>query len=174
MGEFGGFITDKLEIKFLILYIADRLVQPAPFEMIQELAMCDKGVEYFDFADCMADLVRTGHLQLEHDKYAITQKGRENIRACESHLPYTVRLQVDKNMASFNNALRRSSLVTSKLSERPRGGYTLTLSLSDEKDNIMKLELLVTQERMGRQLERNFQRRAGEIYNALIELLYEQ
>ena len=173
MGEFGGFITDKLEIKFLILYIADRLVQPAPFEMIQELAMCDKGVEYFDFADCMADLVRTGHLQLEHDKYAITQKGRENIRACESHLPYTVRLQVDKNMASFNNALRRSSLVTSKLSERPRGGYTLTLSLSDELDSLMQLTLLVTREDMAKALQRHFQADAEQIYSQILAVLFD-
>ena len=32
-----GFISDKLEIKLLILYIASRLVEPAPFEVLQEL-----------------------------------------------------------------------------------------------------------------------------------------
>ena len=36
MGEFG-FISDKLEIKFLILYIAARVVGPVPFEVLQEL-----------------------------------------------------------------------------------------------------------------------------------------
>mgnify|MGYP006869160320 CR=1 FL=1 len=27
-----GFIQDKLEIKFLILYVASRLIEPVPFE----------------------------------------------------------------------------------------------------------------------------------------------
>ena len=31
MAQFGGFISDKLEIKFLILYIAARLIEPVPF-----------------------------------------------------------------------------------------------------------------------------------------------
>ncbi len=57
-----GFITDKLEIKFLILYIASRLVGPVPFETLQDLSMCDGGVDYFDFAECLADLGRTEHL----------------------------------------------------------------------------------------------------------------
>lgn len=34
MAEFG-FISGKLEIKFLILYIASRLIQPVPFEVLQ-------------------------------------------------------------------------------------------------------------------------------------------
>ena len=95
MSEFAGFISDKLEIKLLILYIADRLVEAAPFEVLQELSMCDQGVDYFAFSDCLADLVRTEHLTLKDDKYLITRKGRDNIRACESGLPYTVRTQVD-------------------------------------------------------------------------------
>ena len=48
--ENRGFIQDKLEIKFLILYIADRLIEPVPYDVILDLAMCDSGVGYFDFS----------------------------------------------------------------------------------------------------------------------------
>ena len=37
----AGFIHDKLEIKFLILYIAARVSEPLPPEGMQELTMCD-------------------------------------------------------------------------------------------------------------------------------------
>ena len=46
-----GFISDKLEIKFLILYIAARVVGPVPFEVLQDLSMCDGGVDYFRFSE---------------------------------------------------------------------------------------------------------------------------
>ena len=36
-----GFIQDKLDIKFLILYVAMRLIEPVPFEVMQELCMLD-------------------------------------------------------------------------------------------------------------------------------------
>ena len=38
-----GFIQDKLEIKFLILYVAARLIEPVPFEAMQELAKLQIG-----------------------------------------------------------------------------------------------------------------------------------
>lgn len=44
-----GFIQDKLEIKFLILYIAARIEEPAPFDAILDLTLCDDAIDYFDF-----------------------------------------------------------------------------------------------------------------------------
>ena len=96
-----GFIQDKLEIKFLLLYIASRLIEPVPFEAMQELAMIDDGVDFFDFSECMNDLVTSGHLTLSEDGlYAITEKGLRNGQICESSLPYSVRLAADKNITS--------------------------------------------------------------------------
>lgn len=78
-----GFIHDKLEIKFLILYITARVIEPIPFDTVWDLAMCDEGVDYFDFAECLSDLVRTEHLTLSADGlYAITDKGLRNSRIC--------------------------------------------------------------------------------------------
>ena len=88
-----GFIRDKLEIKFLILYIAARVSEPLPLEGMQELTMCDDGIDYFDFSECLNDLVQTEHLRLtEEGRYAITPKGLKNSAICESSLPYSVRL----------------------------------------------------------------------------------
>ena len=60
----AGFIHDKLEIKFLILYIAARVSEPLPPEGMQELTMCDDGIDYFAYAECLNDLVQTEHLRL--------------------------------------------------------------------------------------------------------------
>ena len=83
-----GFIHDKLEIKFLILYITARVIEPIPFDTVWDLAMCDEGVDYFDFAECLSDLVRTEHLTLSADGlYAITDKGLRKSRICEPASP---------------------------------------------------------------------------------------
>ena len=41
-----GFIHDKLELKFLILYIAARVIEPIPFDTMLDLTMCDDAVDY--------------------------------------------------------------------------------------------------------------------------------
>ena len=70
-----GFIHDKLELKFLILYIAARVIEPIPFDTMLDLTMCDDAVDYFDFTECLRDLVDTEHLTLSQDGlYSITEK----------------------------------------------------------------------------------------------------
>lgn len=173
MGQVG-FITDNFEIKLLILYIASRLVGPAPFEMLQDLTMCDDGVDYFAFSECLADLVRTEHLTLDEDtRYTITEKGRLNCAACETMLPYSVRMQVEKNIVSHNEVIKRRSLVGARIEPRMKGGYTVTLSLSDELDPLMKMELLITREDMAKQLRRKFENNAEVLYSKILSLFFD-
>ena len=79
----AGFIHDKLDIKFLVLYLMARVASPVDFSTLADLTFCDDGVEYFDFAAALAELVDTGHLELKDDKYSITEKGRRNGKICE-------------------------------------------------------------------------------------------
>ena len=91
-----GFIQDKLEIKFLILYLAARVIEPVPFDTMLDLTLCDDAIDYFDFSDCLADLVRTENLTVDEKSgfYSITEKGRRNSEICETSLPYSIRLRV--------------------------------------------------------------------------------
>ena len=82
-----GFIHDKLDIKFLILYFMARVAAPIDFPTLTELTVCDDGIGYFEFAEAVSELVESGHLTLEDGLYSITEKGRENGAACESSLP---------------------------------------------------------------------------------------
>ena len=166
-----GFISDKLEVKLLILYIASRLVEPAPFEVLQELSMCDGGVDYFGFSECLADLVRTEHLTLSGDRYAITDKGRRNSAACEGSLPYAVRLRAEQNLAVSNEQLKRQSLVRADVREREGGGYTLKLSLSDELDSLMDLELLITRRELALDIQKRFRNSPEEMYAKILAVL---
>ena len=52
-----GFIQDKLEIKFLILYLAARVIEPVPFDTMLDLTLCDDAIDYFDFSDCLGQKV---------------------------------------------------------------------------------------------------------------------
>lgn len=145
----AGFIHDKLEIKFLILYIAARVSEPLPPEGMQELTMCDDGIDYFAYAECLNDLVRTEHLRLTEDGcYAITPKGLKNSEICESSLPYSVRLRTDKNVAEYNRLLLRKNQVQSRVAAQENGSYLVELRLQDDVDSILHLELTAATEAM--------------------------
>ena len=146
-----GFIHDKLEIKFLILYITARVIEPIPFDTVWDLAMCDEGVDYFDFAECLSDLVRTEHLTLSADGlYAITDKGLRNSRICH---------------------LRRKSQVKASTEKRPNGTYTVRLELSDDMGSVMDLRLAIPREDMAAMLTERFQKSPERLYGEIMRAL---
>lgn len=168
-----GFIHDKLEIKFLILYITARVIEPIPFEVVLDLTLCDDAIDYFDFSECLNDLVKTGHLTLsEEGLYAITEKGLKNSQICESSLPYSVRLRTDKNVAEYNRLLLRKNQVQSRVAAQENGSYLVELRLQDDVDSILHLELTAATEAMARDLADRFRKDPEGIYTRLLSALY--
>ena len=166
-----GFIHDKLDIKLLVLYIMARVAGPIDFATLTDLTMCDGGVDYFEFAESAAELVASGHLTLENDRYAITDKGRENGAACESSLPYSVKRKCDENLVLLNAALRRAAQVRSEVLERPEGGLTLRLTLDDDGGNLLTVELLCPSHEQADALAARFQARPERFYHQVLNAL---
>ena len=169
-----GFIQDKLEIKFLILYIAARVEEPVPFDTILDLTLCDDAIDYFDFSECLADLVRTEHLTLDSSGlYTLTDKGRRNGAACESSLPYSVRQRCNRNLAEWNRTLRRRRQVRATTEKRPNGTYTvrLQLALDDDLGSVMDLRLMVVDQAQAKAVAKRFQEAPEKLYGQIIRLL---
>ena len=168
-----GFIHDKLDIKFLVLYLMARVAGPIDFSTLTDLTMCDAGVDYFDFAEAVSELVDTGHLTLEEDRYAITDKGRRNGAACESSLPYSVKRRCSAALSKVNSALRRDAQVRSQITDRAEGGCTLRLSLDDEGGSLLLLELFCASRVQADRLAAGFKARPEQVYHELISALME-
>lgn len=166
-----GFIHDKLDIKFLVLYIMSRVVAPIDLPTLADLAMCDEGVEYFDLAAAVAELVSTEHLLCEEELYSITDKGRKNGAICESSLPYSVRIKCDKSVTKVNSRLRRDAQVRSDRTPRNDGTYTLLLALDDEHGNLLTIEMLVATEQQCDRLADQFKTHPEQVYNGVLDVL---
>ena len=86
-----GFIHDKLDIKILILFVLRRLPAPVDPQTLLDLCQVDDGMGYFDYSDCISDLLKSGHMTESEEGFQITEKGARNADATESSLPYSVR-----------------------------------------------------------------------------------
>ena len=105
-----GFIHEKLDIKILILYILNHLPAAVDAQTLSDLVFCDNGIGYFDYADCLADLVDTAHITEEGGKYRITEKGSRNVREVASSLPYSVRMKADPVTEPIADQMRRPAM----------------------------------------------------------------
>jgi len=166
-----GFIHEKLEIKILILYILRRLPEPIPLEALTELAMCDDGISYFDFTQCVAELVMTDHLFLKDNTYSLTAKGVRNGEVTENNLPYSVRMKASRAAAALRSELSRNAMIKTVSEANPDGGFTVSLSLSDGLGSIISMEMFSGNEQQAAALEKGFRKNAEGIYNALLDML---
>ena len=171
-----AFIQDKLEIKFLILYLAARVIEPVPFDTLLDLTLCDDAVDYFDFSECLGNLVESQHLSLSDDGlYSITEKGLHNGAICESSLPYSVRLRADKNITIYNQKLKRRAQIQSDIAPRRNGTYTVTLAFNDDESQpILKMELMVPKEVMAKDLAERFQKNPEQLYTGVLNTLFSE
>lgn len=166
-----GFIRDKLDIKFLILYLMARTAAPVDFPTLTDLTLCDGGIDYFEFAEAVSELVASEHLLLEEDRYSITEKGRLDGAACESSLPYSVKRRCNVNLAKVNGALRRSAQVRAETIAHGDGNLTVRMTLDDESGNLMTIELLCVNQDQAERLMAGFQAQPERVYNEVLDAL---
>lgn len=169
-----GFIHEKLDIKILILFVLRRLPDFVDGETLAELAICDDGISYFDYAECLAELVATEHVEQQDGRYRITEKGDRNGATIESSLPYSVRKKAEKAVSGAAAKMRRNAMIKTGHSLSDEGACLVELSLSDGLGEIISMRMLTSGEEQARQMEENFRGHAETIYNRIIELLSEK
>jgi len=169
-GNFG-FIHEKIDIKILILFILRRLPEPVSLLTLTELALCDDGISYFDFTQCVTELVKTEHIRFEAGMYSLTAKGSRNGEITENNLPFSVRLKAESKISLIHIAQNRNSMIKTSHAVSPDGGYIVTLALSDGVSDIATLELYAADERQAAGLEKGFRKNAESIYKTIIEMI---
>ena len=167
-----GFIHEKLDIKILILYILRRLPGEVEAEMLRGLVMCDDGIGYFDYSDCLSELVTGGNVEEKNGSYAITEKGARNADAVESSLPYSVRKKAERLLAPVQEKMRRDASIVAR-HELTGDGCTVTLGMGDGKGELIRLSFVCAGEDQAKKIERNFRRDAETYYQKIAELLSE-
>ena len=142
-----GFIRQKIDIKVLILYILKRLPAPVNQNMLTELTLIDNATNYFDYIECLTELEEKDLIITTQDKYSITAKGLRTAEEMESSLPYTVRLTAASGAERAAKILAREALIKTAHREKPEGGFTVSLSISDEIGEMMHLDILAGSEK---------------------------
>ena len=171
MVENFGFIHKEIEIKILILFIMRRVPGPVSFDMLTELVMCDDGIGYFDYSQCVADLVKTEHLLLKDNGYLLTAKGARNGEATEISLPFSVRKKAENKASDYRAGQNRNAMIRTMHTVDEDGGYAVSLALSDGVGDIVSIGLFAANEKQAQDMEKGFRKNAEGIYNSLIGMI---
>lgn len=166
----AGFIHNKLDIKLLVLYIMTRVAAPIDFSTLTDLSMCDSGVDYFQYAEAVSELLSSGHLTQNGEFYSATDKGYRNCAAGESSLSPVIRRKCDQRLMPLNQALKRKAQVRAQVVPTP-DGFNVCLSMDDDQSSLFSLTLLSSGEEEGRRIADHFLKHPDRVYNGILGVL---
>ena len=172
MEKHFGFIHEPMEIKLLILYVLRHLPAAIDAEQLADLVLIDGGINYFDYKDCLAGLVRTAQVDETENGYRVTAKGARNCEALEDTIPYSVRVKAERTMAPVIAEMRRNEMILAN-HETGEHGVTVYLAVNDGIGTILDLKILAADEAQAKRIEKNFKRDAEEIYHRFVAELSE-
>ena len=167
-----GFIHEKLDIKLLILFVLRHLPAEIDGEGLADLVLIDGGIGYFDYKECLAELLNTAQIEEVEDGLRVTAKGRRNCEILETTLPYSVRAKAQRVMAPVIEEMRRSEMILANHAVE-ENGITVYLSVSDGIGSIFDLKILAADETQAKRIEKNFKKDAEGFYNRFIRELSE-
>ena len=165
-----GTMREKLDIKLLILFILRRLPGAVDAETLANLALADGTLGYFEYAECLAELVDSEHIEQSLQGYRITDKGDRNCEIVESSLPYTQRSRLEKKLKPLAETMRRRAMITAE-HEQGEDGCRVHLAMSDGVSTVMDMRLLCGSEEQASKIEETFRRGAEKCYTEIMELL---
>lgn len=174
-------LKDKNDIKIFILYLLKNLNYPLDFNTIGDIVVQDEFVNYFDFAECFAELLDSGNIeQIRSPDKGKSSKG-ELYRVTETGITIAEQLQSSLlNMIkekSLKSALRmlsfksRGSDVSCKTAEREDGRYDLLCEVSENGCKLLELGMIIDTKYQLDKMVYNFNERPEVVYRGIISLL---
>ena len=170
-----GFIHDIVDVKVLILFVTARSQYPMTLQELYEVCYQDDCLSYFDVCTAVPQMVESGHLEeVEAERYAITEKGKQDGALMESAVAFTVKQRAEDAVDRFNRQLRRKSYVKTQQIAKENGEYSVEMTLDDDMGPLMKLELSAPNQRQALRLSKLLENKAETIYNLTMEELLSQ
>ena len=166
-----GFINDMLDVKLLILYIANRLLYPVDTQTLYELCLQDDKLSYFDVMQAVPQMVESGHLEETDGGFVITAKGREAAEITKDSLAFPVTQRANRAVERFNREVHRESFIRTEVLERPNGEALAVMHLDDEMGPLITVEYTCPSARQAAFLTKAFPARADKIYQYITEQL---
>jgi hypothetical protein len=169
-------LKDKDDIKIFILYMLRNMNQPLEFTTVNDIVVQDEFVNYFDFAECFAELLDAENIaEVKNENglplYKITEQGVIVADTLNSRLLRSIRERSLKNAYRLLDFTARGAKASSAMIENPDGTLEFQCEITEPGKNILSINVSVDNKRQLEHMKYHFDEYTEEIYTELVSLL---
>lgn len=177
----GARLKNKNDIKIFILYLLQNINYPLDFPTINDIVVQDEYVNYFDFAECFAEILDMGHVVEEIGtdektgekvtRYRISPLGSEVVCQLQSGLLRSIRERSLKSALKLLSFKKRGAEIRCNTHACDDGKYAIECAITEMGKEILHIELTDDSAQRVERMKANFEDRPDTMYKAIMALL---
>ena len=168
-------LREMSDIKIFILYLMKNIGYPLDFNTISDMAVQDEFVNYFDFAECFAELLDAGHVIEESNggspTYVVSEMGRRVAEELKTSIRGIIREKSLRSALRMLSFKRRGAKLRSETEIRADGRYNYNCAIVAKSGDVMNIELVLDSKQLCEKMDINFRDKPDIVYRGLIALL---
>ena len=165
-----GGLTDDTQIRILLCYLI-KVAGPLTRETLQGALLQEQLVNYFEFADALAELEKQRLVTVDGDLYAVTPKGSTVADTLASDLPRTVRESAIRAVMQIQSWKHKAAMNRASIEEGPNGKYTVLCAIGDMGTDMFQLQMAMPDKLTAEMVKNNFIAHGSELYEKLMDIL---
>lgn len=165
-----GGLTDDTQIRILLCYLV-KTAGPLTRDTLQGALLQEQLVNYFEFADALADVEKQHLVAIdEESQYSITKKGSTVADTLALDLPRTVRESAIRAVMQIQSWRHKAAMNRARVAEED-GEYTVWCAIGDLGSDVFRLQLAMPDKLTAETIKNNFTAHGSEIYSKIMDML---
>lgn len=168
-------ITDKTDIKILILTFMSELTYPLDSATMSDIICHRDYVNRFDFMECFAELAELGHIE-EYDWdgetcFFISPSGYAVAAELKDCLPAAVRTRCSVEAAKILSLREKGAKANCTIKTIGPLKYRVTCTITEPLGESLHLDINVTSENTAKQIKKNFMQKPEHVLRGLLAVM---
>ena len=165
-----GGLTDDTQIRMLLCYLV-KVAGPVKRETMQGALLQEQLVNYFEFADALAEVEKQQLVTVDEDgRYTITRRGTTVADTLAYDLPRTVRESAIRAVMQIRSWRHRAASNRAVVQEKD-GQFSVVCSIADMGSDVFRMELAMPDKLTAERIKNNFIAHGSDIFPKLLNAL---
>ena len=165
-----GGLTDDTQIRMLLCYLV-KVAGPVKRETMQGALLQEQLVNYFEFADALAEVEKQQLVTVDEDgRYTITRRGTTVADTLAYDLPRTVRESAIRAVMQIRSWRHRAASNRAVVQEKD-GQFSVVCSIADMGSDVFRMELAMPDKLTAEMIKNNFIAHGSDIFPKLLNAL---
>ncbi len=169
----GYFFNDSLDIKLIILFIANNFKRPVGISDITDIILAEGYGDYFQTAQYFSELLDTKLLisATEEGKYIVSQKGIDASKLFSKDLPFSVKEEIMSAIKSARKKEVEAHSLVAEYKENSMGTFDLYCEIKESVIPIFSMSVILPTKASAEKAASEFRKNAEKIYADIIKNL---